>query len=123
MKPWSTIHIDLVGPYTILAKQEFPGQSIKEVQLELQAMTMIDPTTGWFEIAEVLSTDVGSARISQIFNNIWLSRYPRPTKVVYDHGSEFNLHFKFLVLDNGIKSSPITAKNIQANVIVKEFTK
>ena len=35
MEPWSTIHIDLVGPYTILAKQEFPGQSIKEVQLEL----------------------------------------------------------------------------------------
>ena len=74
-------------------------------------MTMIDPTTGWFKIAEVLSTDVGSARISQIFNNTWLSRYPRPTKAVYDHGSEFKLHFKNLVLDYGIKPSLITDSN------------
>ena len=80
---------------------------------------MIDPTTGWFEIAEVPSNDVGSARISQIFNNTWLSRYPRPMKVVYDHGSEFKLHFKNLVLDYGIKPSPITAKNPQANAIVE----
>ena len=54
-------------------------------------MTMIDPATGWFEIAEVPSNDVVSARISQIFNNTWLSRYPQPAIVVYDHGSEFEL--------------------------------
>ena len=50
---------------------------------------MIDPATGWFEIAEVPSFDIEdvkkgnrqlidktSARISQVFNQVWLSRYP-----------------------------------------------
>ena len=76
MEPWKIIHIVLIGPYTVKAKQEVPRQKTKEVQLEPQAMTMTDPATGWFEIAEVLLNDVGSARISQIFNNTWLSRYP-----------------------------------------------
>ena len=84
-------------------------------------MTMLDPTTGWFEIAKVPSHDIGSARISQIFNKTWLSRYPRPAKVVYDHGSEFKLHFKELILDYGIKPSPITAKNPQANAMVERI--
>ena len=82
-------------------------------------MTMIDPATGRFKIAEVPSNDVGSARISQIFNNTWLSRYPRPTRVVYDHGSEYKSHFKELILDYGIKPSPTTAKNPEANAIVE----
>ena len=80
---------------------------------------MIDPTTGWFEIAEVPTNDVSSARISQIFNKTWLSRYPRPRKVVYDHGSEFKLNFKELILDYGIKPKSITAKNPQANAMVE----
>ena len=46
----------------------------------------VDPATGWFEIAEI--TDKTSARISQIFNNIWLSRYPRPRKVIFDNGMD-----------------------------------
>ena len=82
-------------------------------------MTMIDPTTGWFEIAQVPSNDLGSARISQLFNNTWLARYPRPTKVVYDNGSEFKAHFKQLILDYGIKPAPTTAKNPQANAVVE----
>ena len=66
-------------------------------------MTFLDPVTGWFEIAEVPqylvkdtktdefreSIDKSLARISQIFNNVWLSRYPTPSKVIFDNGSEF----------------------------------
>ena len=71
-EPWSTVHIDLIGPYSVTAQQEQPGQTTKTVELQLQAMTMIDPTTGWFEIAQVPSNDMGSARISQLFNNTWV---------------------------------------------------
>jgi hypothetical protein len=87
--PWRTVHIDLIGPYTITAKQIQPGGEIKEIKLKLTAMTMVDPATGWFEIVEVPYysiedvkkdeqnyIDKSSARISRLFNQTWLSRYP-----------------------------------------------
>ena len=99
------MHIDLIGPYSITAKQTQPGGEIKEVELLLATMTMVDPATGWFEIKEVPYysienvinnkdnyIDKSLARISQLFNQAWLSRYPRPSKVVFDNGSEFKIH-------------------------------
>ena len=55
LTPWATVHIDLIGPYTINTKQFQPDGTIKEVELHLTCMTMIDPATGWFEIVEVPS--------------------------------------------------------------------
>ena len=52
LMPWRTVHTDLIGPYSITAKQTQPGGEIKEVDLQLTAMTMVDPATGWFEIVE-----------------------------------------------------------------------
>ena len=43
--PWNVLCVDLIGPYTIKRKG-------KE-KLALWAVTMIDPATGWFEIAEI----------------------------------------------------------------------
>ena len=87
-------------------------------------MTMVDPATGWFEIVEVPYyniedvinnednyIDKSSARISQLFNQVWLSRYPRPNKVVFDNGSEFKMHFMRLLKDFGIKPRPTTVEN------------
>jgi hypothetical protein len=87
--PWRTVHIDLIGPYTITVKQTQPGGEIKEIELKLTAMTMVDPATGWFEIVEVPYysiedvkkdeqnyIDKSSARISKLFNQTWLSHYP-----------------------------------------------
>ena len=67
---------------------------------------MVDPTIGWFEIVEVPYynieeivsdkdnyIDKSLARISQLFNQAWLRWYPRPSKVVFDNGSEFKMHF------------------------------
>ena len=89
-------------PYTVTAKQIQPCGIIKEVKLKLTCMTILDPSTGWFEIAQVPYysidevkedkedfIDKTSARISKIFEQTWLSRYPRPEEVVCDNGSEF----------------------------------
>jgi hypothetical protein len=51
--PWRTVHIYLIGPYTVTAKQLQPEGETKEVDLPLTAMTMVDPVTGWFEIVQV----------------------------------------------------------------------
>ena len=56
-------------------------------------MTFIDLETRWFEIAEIPIIDQSSARIYQIFNRVWLSRYTRPCKVIFNNGSEFKRNF------------------------------
>jgi len=96
-EPWTTVHIDLIGPYSVKAKKRLSDDTIVDNEYNLTCMTFLDPVTGWFEIAEVpqylikdinteefrLNIDKSSARISQIFNNVWLSRYPQPQKVIF----------------------------------------
>ena len=83
------------------------------------AMTFIDPATGWFEIAELPNKEKSSARISQLFNNTWLARYPRLRKVIFDNGSEFKKDFLPLLHDLAIKPTPASVKNPQANAILE----
>ena len=129
---WNTVHIDLIGPYTKMVKQHQPGNIVKEVDLHLTCMTFIDPSTGWFEIAQVPYFDMDnvkigdteyidktSARISQLFNNTWLSRYPRPHRVVFDNGSEFKRDFVPLLKDFDIKPVLTSIKNPQSNAPVE----
>lgn len=65
-------------------------------------MAMLDPVTRYFEIVEVPSyivdtikdkiihqetiIDKSSARISHLFDQTWLTRYPRLKKVIFDNG-------------------------------------
>ncbi len=39
--------------------------------------------------------------------------------MIYDNGSEFKLHFKYLCKSYGIKHKPTTVKNPQANAILE----
>ena len=127
--PWETVHTDLIGPYSLTTKQYQPDGSIQEVELHLTCMTMIDPATGWFEVVEVPNfivedvknkrtietIDKSSARISRLFDQTWLSRYPRPRKVIFDNGSEFKKDFVPLLKDWSIKPKATTIKNPQSN--------
>jgi len=65
--------------------------------------------------------DKSSARISQIFNDIWLSRYPRPKKVIFDNGSKFKKDFVPLLQDFAIKPTCTTIKNPQSNAPVERI--
>ena len=127
--PWDTVHTDLIGPYAIRANQFQPDGTTIEVELSLTCMTMIDPVTGWFEIVEVPSfiandlknkttteeIDKSSARISRLFDQTWLLRYPRPKRVIFDNGSEFKKDFVPLLKDWSVKPKCTTIKNPQAN--------
>ena len=52
----------------------------------------------------------------------WLTRYPWPTRITFDRGSEFIGHeFKRMIKeDYDIKAKPITVRNPQANAIVEQ---
>ena len=50
----------------------------------LNAVIMIDPSTGWIEIRAV-----SSAQADLVANQVelaWLTHYPLPTKVIVDRG-------------------------------------
>ena len=97
LKPWNSVHTNLVGPYYKPIRPNNPGGVIIKKYVSLACMTMIDISTGWFEIAEFPCfglaevargnneyIDYSSARLIQMFNKTWLWRYPRPHKVVFD---------------------------------------
>ncbi len=119
--PWHTVCVDLIGTYTIKAKIRHPDGTIKECDLSLLCMTFIDPATGWFEIAEVPLSDQTSARISKLFDEVWLSRYPRCRKVIFDNGSEFKRDFQPLLEDFAIKPTCTSIKNPQSNAILERI--
>ncbi|CAJ1959749.1 unnamed protein product [Cylindrotheca closterium] len=107
-KPWNTICVDLIGPYTVSTKD---GKDIK-----LHAMTICDPATGWFEIVEI--DDKKSLTTSTMLDRVWFSRYPRPQECIFDNGKEFlGEEFQELLKSYGIKPVPTTVKNPQANYV------
>ena len=102
--------MDLIGPYQF--KQ--PNNQTET----LHALTMINPAKGWFDMTAIKtkSEDMIANKIEQT----WLSKYPWPSKVILDRGTEF---IKEVILmleqDYGITHRPITTQNSQANSILE----
>jgi len=110
MVPWERVCIDLIGPYTI-------GEDSSNATT-LHCLTMIDPATGWFEIAEIpaKTADV----VINVFEDAWLTRYPYPTEVVMDRGVEFMGEVqRSLKTQYGARIKLITTRNPQANSMVE----
>ena len=130
--PWDTLCVDLIGKYQFTPKgggkkfQIVPKGDEKKYKMTtksgksiyLQAVTMIDPATGWIEIRTV-----PSARADLVANQVelaWLTRYPLPNKVIVDRGNEFLAEFREMITnDYGITVKPITSRNPQANAILE----
>jgi hypothetical protein len=116
--PWQTVCIDLIGPYPIgEIKKDKKGKVVSDTLTTLHAMTMVDPATGWFEIIEV--PNKRADYIANLFEQVWLARYPWPAKVVMDRGREFMGEVIDLLRNNGIVRWPITTRNPQANAMVE----
>ena len=112
--PWDKMCIDLIGPHKIRRKGK--------PDLICKCVTMIDPATGWFEVHEY--NDKRAITIANIAEQEWFfCRYPWPTQVTFDRGSEFmGEDFKTMLMEDcGIKKKPITVRNPQANAIVERI--
>jgi hypothetical protein len=104
------------------------------------ALTMINPASSWFEIAELLVVkqlgrqtvndkelyiadeifDKNLECIAKLVNKTWLCRCPWCCYLIYNNnGSEFKLHFEYLCESYGITRKPITVKNPQVNDILE----
>ena len=62
--------VDLIGPY---------GDD------KLSALTIVDVATRWIEILPLKSKD--SLTVSNLTDEQWLGRYPRPEKCIHDQGT------------------------------------
>ena len=82
---------------------------------------MIDQATGWFEIHEY--DDKRSITMANIAEQERFCRYPQPTQVTFDRGSEFiQKDFqKMIKEDYGIMAKPITVRNPQDNAIAERI--
>jgi hypothetical protein len=132
--PWECVRVDLVGPYTLKGKDN--------LQIDFMALTMINPASSWFEIAEVPVVeqlcrqtvngkellianeifDKTSECIARLVNKTWLCRYPWCCYLIYDNGSEYHtykLHFEYLCESYSIKCKPTTVKDPQASSILE----
>ena len=113
MIPWSEVHLDCIGPWKI---------KLKGVNIEINALTMIDPVTNLIEICRRHTKYCEET--TNLFRNQWLSRYPRPERAVHDNGTEFTGHqFEFLLADAGISKSRITPHTPTANSIIESVHK
>jgi transposase InsO family protein len=111
--PWDVLCVDSIGPYKIRT-----GPKKTDV-ITVQCITMIDPATSWFEICE--KSDKTGMTSANIVEQQWLSRYPWPTQVICDRGTEFNnQEFKeMLKNDYGVTTKVISVRNPQANSIIE----
>ena len=69
---WKRVNVDLWGPATVKNKN---GSDYK-----IQVMTMIDPVTGWFEVA-ALKNGATALEAQRLLDSQWLACYPRPKEI------------------------------------------
>ena len=97
--PWSEVAADLIGPWTI----KLPNKETRQVF----ALAIIDTASNLVELVKI--DNKTSAHIRRKFHNTWLARYPRPTRVIHDNGTEFTgFPFANLLETMNIKSVPTT---------------
>ena len=79
---WNKLYVDLIVPCKICKKW-------KEA-LIIKSVIMIKPGTGWFEVTQ--HNNNKAIKNANLVDTKWMSRYPWPTEIMYDHGREFLGH-------------------------------
>ena len=106
--PWNRVNVDMIGPYTV----QTPTKTYY-----LRALTMIDPATGWFEVKDISNPAANDCM--QAFDDVWLSRYPRPQYLGYDNGNEYKNVFDEMRKNYSMHKKRSTEYNPQSNGIVE----
>ena len=110
-QPWKDIAVDLSGPWTA---------NIDGKDVDFHTLTVMDVFTSWVEIIPIHTKKTDSIR--DLFVQEWLRRYPRPSRVIFDQGGEFDsVSFKGMLGLWYILPVPITVKNPRANSIVERM--
>ena len=78
-EPWKDVAVDMAGPWEA---------KVDDKKIAFHTFTIIDVFTSWVEIIPV--TTKKSETIRDLFVQEWLRRYPRPSRILFDLGGEFD---------------------------------
>ena len=111
-EPWKDIAVDLHGPLKAIVNGE---------EVIFHTLSIIDVFTGWVEIIPI-TTKITESTADLVVQN-WLRRYPRPSRIIYDRGGEFDSEYfrKEICARWYIHPDPVTVKNPRANAIVERM--
>ena len=103
--PWNEVASDLIGPWKISADRQ---------ELEFNALTCTDPVTNLVKLTRTQNKTAAAHDVGVTFENAWLSRCPRPTLCIHDHGGKLaGADFKRTLELNGAQDVPTSVKNLQ----------
>ena len=112
MVPFEQIAIDTVGPWSI----NIEGYG----KLVINAYSIIDTCSNLLELKQASQMNPTGLESIQVLEDTWLSRYPKPVRIIYDQGTEYrNVDFESFLINQGIKGCPCTVKNPQSNAILE----
>jgi transposase InsO family protein len=110
-EPWKDVAVDLSGPWKAVTNN---------ATIIFHALTIIDVFTSWVEIIPIITKN--AQYVSEQIEQEWIRRYPRPSRIIFDQGGEFdNNWFVSLLQKWEIKREPTTVKNPRANAIVEQL--
>ena len=113
-QPWEEVAVDCVGRWSITLSN---GQRV-----DVHALTIIDVCTTLSECIRI--EDKTAQHQAVLFVNHWLSRYPRPLRVIHDQGTEcVGLDFQAMLVTHGIQAVPTSVRNPQANAVIERLHK
>ena len=132
----SEVHVDSISPWriqfrngaaiynddTMESSHPKPSDTTK-MQLSFDTLTCIDPVTNLLEIYHYPVNKTAS-EAARLFENHWLSCYPRPSCCVHDNGTEFVGHdFQFMLSYAGIAPVNISPNTPTSNSIIEAIHK
>ena len=74
---WKILNVNLWGPKSIA--------NVNGMICKFRVITMVNPITGWCE-QQKLFTYTTTYRCQEVLDMVWLSCYPRKTKIGVDNG-------------------------------------
>jgi len=108
--PFSEVSVDLIGPWKV---------KVGNTDLVFYALTILDQVSTLAELTRIDRRD--SDHVAWKFEQAWLSRYPRPSSIIRDPGTEFKGDFNTALARAGIHGITTTVRNAPGNSICERM--
>jgi hypothetical protein len=109
--PWEEVALDLIGPWTV---------KVAVKSFNFYALTCIDTVTNFPDAIRLC--DKTASHVGMQFENLWLSRYPRPVRCLHDRGTKFmGADFQRILHCFGIKDVATSVRNPQSNAVCERL--
>ena len=112
MVPFEQIAINTVGPWSCEAKG---------IEIKINACTITCTCSNLLELKRATQHNPTAKESVQVLEDTWLSRHPKPVRIICDQGSKHSdVDFKSFLISQGIKGVPCAVNDPQSNAILEQ---